>query len=440
MASEGHPEAKLLEELDLLQRPRGPPERAATPKQQQPYSCFRRWRRPLALLDDVRRRRSRCVVCLQVHQVSGLPPCMDGRALAVGWRTRGWKGELTLPAHVRGGSAAFEEIFLHYRNADVRSTLQDFTVWVSLVDAGDCDLGTFDVDLGGVAPAESSGNPKFGGKTVSLDLRGMAKGGVLKVSVYYRVIEGQIYELQKHRFDPDGHKFEGARCGCFPRLPELRPRRTRSLTVSARRMPSLRSDTGFITIENVLGNPYPTDDEEEDEDEGFITIDQKGMVRHRARSRRPPSSNSFDMAPDDDDDDGGGGRVTGAAEPFFREATDEYDMDKVEDEFLTMLEEKQEKHGQGGGGGEFEKKDVEESLSLNLNLSFDMDVDLESLVRAAEMELNKAARVWKGRRVGGAALEKEEHEELMKRWRSAGAHEAPPSKSSPPGSGFGSPI
>ena len=142
-----------------------------------------------------KRRRSRCVVCLQVHKIVSLPSSMDGRAVVVGWRTKWWKGEQTLPVHVCQGIANFEEIFLHCGNADVSSISKSVIVWVSLVDAVDCDLGTFHVDLSELAIVENS-NLEFGGKAFSFDLAGAAHGGALKLSLFCRIVEedGEVEE------------------------------------------------------------------------------------------------------------------------------------------------------------------------------------------------------------------------------------------------------
>lgn len=152
------------------------------------------WKRKLVgHVAGIRARRTRCVVCLQVHQITGMSPAMEGRGVIVGWRTKGCRGEHTRAVHVSRGAAAFDEIFLHYSRSDERAILRSFAVWVSLVDAADCDLGTFHVDLGELATVGNL-NPKFGGKTTSLVLGGIASGGTLTLSVYCRMIEEENSE------------------------------------------------------------------------------------------------------------------------------------------------------------------------------------------------------------------------------------------------------
>ncbi|KAG1361426.1 putative 4-coumarate--CoA ligase-like 5 [Cocos nucifera] len=359
----------LLEELDLLHKARNPPPEATSRR-----NVFRNWKwKVLDFLDDIRRRGSRCVVCLQVHQVGGLPSAMDGQVLVVGWKTKGCKGEHTLPVHVRQGVASFDEIFLHYCGTDVRSILRNFTIWVSLVDAADCDLGTFHVDLSELAMVENL-NSNFGGKSMSFILGGMASGGALNLSVYCRMLE----EAQ----DIVGQKQNKSKF--FACLPDLGCLRSRSVTVSARRIPSLRSERGFITIENSMEECLPTDEE----DGGFITI-EKGTVC--ALSRRPPS----DHLANTDDESGG---LEDEKPCLVMELNDEFDVQKVEDEFLRMLE---EKYWKGKDHGEVWKRRVEGNLSLSL------DLDLELLIKEAEMELTKAAQLWKSR-AGATLLEKED--------------------------------
>jgi hypothetical protein len=144
------------------------------------------------LLGALRPRRPRCVVCLQVQRVTGMPAASEGRGVVVGWRSKGGEGENTAPARVsRGGAAAFDETFLHYFSAG-GSTLRSFTVWAALVadtaTGGGGDLGVFPIDLAEAA-ADESNNPRFGGKVLSFPLGGAAAGAVLTVSVYCRVME-----------------------------------------------------------------------------------------------------------------------------------------------------------------------------------------------------------------------------------------------------------
>lgn len=144
------------------------------------------------LLGSLRPRRPRCVVCLQVQHVTGLPPAAEGRGVVVGWRSRGGEGEHTAPARVARGAAAFNEVFLQHFTVG-GATLRGFTVWAALLEAPDNngDLGAFPVDLAGVAAAEAeTSNPsKFGGKALSFPLGGAAAGAVLTVSIYCRVMD-----------------------------------------------------------------------------------------------------------------------------------------------------------------------------------------------------------------------------------------------------------
>lgn len=160
----------------------------------------------------------------------------------------------------------------------------------------------------------------------------------------------------------------------------------------------------------------PTDEE----DGGFITI-EKGTVC--ARSRRPPSDHLVNT-------DEESGELEDEKPRLVMELNDEFDVEKVEDEFLRMLE---EKYWKGKDRGEVWKRGVEGSLNLSLDLS--LDLDLDSLIKEAEMELTKAAQVWKSR-AGAALLEREEYEELLKRRGSHGNYTSGCSG----GYGFGSPI
>lgn len=170
---------------------------------------------------------------------------------------------------------------------------------------------------------------------------------------------------------------------------------------------------------------------EDDEDVGFITI-EKGTISASSRSCQPPSDN---LANTTDDDEEIGGRED--EKPcLMMDLHEDFDLEKVEDEFLTMLEDKYWKKGRELNIEPW-RKDVEESLNLSLDLSIDLDLnlDLDSLIKEAEIELAKAEQSWKSK-IGGVVLEKQEYEDLMKLW---GVRENPSSEDCFE-HGFGSPI
>uniref|UniRef100_A0ACD5ZA68 Uncharacterized protein n=1 Tax=Avena sativa TaxID=4498 RepID=A0ACD5ZA68_AVESA len=380
------------------------------------------------LLGALRPRRPRCVVCLQVQRVTGMPPAAEGRGVVVGWRSKGGEGEHTAPATVsRGGAAAFDETFLHYFSAG-GATLRSFTVWAALVAdsasgaGGGDDLGAFPVDLAEAA-ADESNNPRFGGKALSFPLGGAAAGAVLTVSVYCRVME----EQEIH--DPNGHarerknkgKGKGSYASCLPDLSCLRNRPPAAVDTSgsARRATSLRSDRGgFITIENSVaemdGGAFGRVEDDEEEVAGFITM-EKGKISSGSRRALNP-----DETYDEEEDE----------KPcLFMELSGEaagLDVEEVEDEFLAMLEDKY--------WAELARsKEIEKGLSVSLDVGLDLGLDLDSLIRDAEAELGRAEQAWKSK-VGAAIVEEEEYKELVRRW-SANANSG-----CSWGFGFGSPI
>jgi hypothetical protein len=171
------------EELNLLHMARGSPQDGGGGRGKS-WGALGQWK--CRLLGSLRPRRVRCVVCLQVQHVTGLPPAAEGRGVVVGWRSKGSEGEHTAPARVARGAAAFDEVF-----TAGGATLRGFTVWAALMDApaDNGDLGAFPVDLAAAA-AETTSNPsKFGGKALSFLLGGAAAGAVLTVSVYCRVMD-----------------------------------------------------------------------------------------------------------------------------------------------------------------------------------------------------------------------------------------------------------
>ncbi|KAM0909262.1 hypothetical protein ACQ4PT_014935 [Festuca glaucescens] len=382
------------------------------------------------LLGALRPRRPRCVVCLQVQRVTGMPPAAEGRGVVVGWRSKGGEGEHTAPAQVsRGGAAAFNETFLHYFSSG-GSMLRSFTVWAALVadmatgGGGGEDIGAFPVDLAEAA-ADESNNPRFGGKALSFPLGGAAAGAVLTVSVYCRVMEEEemIHGANGHARERK-NKGKSSYASCLPDLSCLRNRPPVAVdsSGSARRATSLRSDRGgFITIENSVAEmesgggvdgAFGRVEDDEEEGAGFITM-EKGKISSGSRRALHPDHEEEDEKP-----------------CLFMELSGEaagFDVEEVEDEFLAMLEDKY-------WAEMARSKEIEKGLSVSLDVGLDLGLDLDSLIRDAEMELGRAEQAWKSK-VGAAIVEEEEYKELVRRW-SANASNSGCSW----GFGFGSPI
>uniref|UniRef100_A0A453Q307 C2 NT-type domain-containing protein n=1 Tax=Aegilops tauschii subsp. strangulata TaxID=200361 RepID=A0A453Q307_AEGTS len=399
-----HASSSLLpEELNLLQKARCSPDdgNGVHNGGGGGRSALGQWK--CRLLDSLRPRRPRCVVCLQVQHVTGMPPAAEGRGVVVGWRSKGGEGEHTAPARVsRGGAAAFDEVFLHYFTAG-GSTLRSFTVWAALVEddparggGGGGDLGAFPVDLAEAAVAESS-HPQFGGKALSFQLGGAAAAAVLTVSVYCRVME------QEEIHGANGHarerKNKGKSLSYASCLPDLSCLRTRPPPAGApRRATSLRSERGgFITIENSVT--------EMEEEEGFITM-EKGTVSSRSR-RAALALEALAAAEEEAEDE----------KPcLFMELSSSsgeasaLEVEGVEEEFLAMLEDKY-------WAEMARSKEIEKGLSVTLDAGLDLGLDLDSLIRDAETELARAEQAWRSK-VGAAIVEEEEYKELVRRWGS----------------------
>jgi hypothetical protein len=193
-------------------------------------------------------------------------------------------------------------------------------------------------------------------------------------------------------------KGKGSYASCLPDLSCLRNRQVAAAASgSARRATSIRSDRGgFITIENSVaemdgagagGAAFRVSEDVDEESAGFITM-EKGTVS--SRSRRPlPDTVSSGSADEEDE------------KPcLFMELSEEaasvasaFDVDKVEDEFLAMLEDKYWARS----------KEIEKGLSVSLDIGLDLGLDLDSLIKDAEMELAKAEQAWKSK-VGAAIV------------------------------------
>ncbi|KAL6911248.1 hypothetical protein ACP4OV_000053 [Aristida adscensionis] len=414
-----------VEELNLLHMARASPDGGGAGGDGR--GALGQWKcRLLGSLGGLLPRRARCVVCLQVQHVAGMPAAAEGRAVVAGWRSKGGEGEHTAPARVARGAAAFDEVFLHYFAAG-GATLRGFTVWAALLDADDGDLGAFPVDLTEIAAAESS-NPKFGGRALSFPLGGAAAGAVLTVSVYCRVMEHEENHgphAGAHAREKKKNKGKGAYASCLPDLSCLRSRQVAASAAAARRATSVRSDRGgFITIENSAaaemgGGGFRVAAEEalDEEGAGFITM-EKGTISSRWR---PDAAAAAEMI--------AAGALPEDEKPcLFMELSEEaaaaaaFDVEEVEEEFLAMLEDRYWARS----------KEIEKGISMGL--------DLDALIKDAEMELAKAQQAWKSK-LGAAIVEEEEYKELVRRWS---ARETTTTTTTAAacswGFGFGSPI
>jgi hypothetical protein len=205
----------------------------------------------------------------------------------------------------------------------------------------------------------------------------------------------------------------------------------------ARRATSIRSDRGgFITIENSMaemdgggaGTAFGVaGDVDEEEGAGFITM-EKSRVSSRSSSR-PLPPNTVDEEEEEEDE-----KPCLLMELSSEEAASAADVEKVEDEFLAMLEDRYWARS----------KEIEKGLGVSLDIGLDLGLDLDSLIKDAEMELAKAEQAWKSK-VGAAIVEEEEYKELVRRWSARETSHLHHSAAAAAtgcswGFGFGSPI
>ena len=234
----------------------------------------------------------------------------------------------------------------------------------------------------------------------------------------------------------------GSYASCLPDLSCLRNRQVAAAAASgglARRATSIRSDRGgFITIENSMaemdgggaGTAFGVAAEDVDEEEGagFITM-EKSRVSSRSSSRPLPPDTVEEEEEEEEDE-----KPCLLMELSSEEAASAADVEKVEDEFLAMLEDRYWARS----------KEIEKGLGVSLDIGLDLGLDLDSLIKDAEMELAKAEQSWKSK-VGAAIVEEEEYKELVRRWsaREASHHSAAAAAAATGcswGFGFGSPI
>ena len=181
-------------------------------------------------------------------------------------------------------------------------------------------------------------------------------------------------------------KGKGPYASCLPDLSCLRNRQVAAAASgggSARRATSIRSDRGggggFITIENSMAEMdtafgVAADQDVDEEGAGFITM-EKGTVS--SRSRRPLSA----------DEEAEDEKPCLFMELSSEEASAALDVDRVEDEFLAMLEDRYWARS----------KEIEKGLGVSLDIGLDLGLDLDSLIKDAEMELAKAEQAWKSK-------------------------------------------
>ena len=162
------------------------------------------------------------------------------------------------------------------------------------------------------------------------------------------------------------------------------------------------------------------EDVDEEEGAGFITM-EKSRVSSRSSSRPLPPGTV-------DEEE----KACLLMELSSEEAASAADVEKVEDEFLAMLEDRYWARS----------KEIEKGLGVSLDIGQDLGLDLDSLIKDAEMELAKAEQAWKSK-VGAAIVEEEEYKELVRRWsaRETSHHsDAAAATGCSWGFGFGSPI
>ena len=153
------------------------------------------------------------------------------------------------------------------------------------------------------------------------------------------------------------------------------------------------------------------EDVDEEEGAGFITM-EKSRVSSRSSSRPLPPGTV-------DEEE----KACLLMELSSEAAASAADVEKVEEEFLAMLEDRYWARS----------KEIEKGQGVSL--------DLDSLIKDAEMELAKAEQAWKSK--VGAAIVEEEYKELVRRWsaREASHHSAAAAATGCSwGFGFGSPI
>jgi hypothetical protein len=203
------------------------------------------------------------------------------------------------------------------------------------------------------------------------------------------------------------NKGKGSYASCLPDLSCLRNRPSPAAAAasgSARRAASLRSDRGgFITIENSVaemegGGAFGRVEDVDEEGAGFITMEKGTISSSRSRSRRPAGED--DEAGDMEDE-----KPCLLMELAPEEAAAAFEVEKVEEEFLAMLEDKYWARS----------KEIEKGLGVSLDMGLDLGLDLDSLIKDAEMELAKAEQAWRSK-VGAAIVEEEEYMDLVRRW------------------------
>ncbi|KAF3790916.1 hypothetical protein EJ110_NYTH15645 [Nymphaea thermarum] len=365
---------KPMEEVDLLPQIRHKSEQASL------SSCFpaiakkmiRRCNwvvcfRKLAGLRNVARGdprpQTRCLVCLQVHGIRNLPQCMNGFNLRLNWRRADGKGEETGAVKVVDGSADFDEVFLQYY--DIPCNLKNFTLWVSSNEANESEMGCFEVELNGLVVNSCS---NFGGKTKHFNLLGKAEGGVLTISFNYRVFHAEVHDVKA---DACSSGFKGSTSSCFSCLPGFMKGKSHQLN----RVSSLESNFGFITIDHSKEVHQAVEDESD-----FITIEKglhslitcAGKLENDGKKENKELDNEEEVL------------KIGNLSCLTAGTEEEYEVELVEDEFLKMLE-------------------MEE------------DLDFESVMREAEVEIMKATQIW-GHRKEATDIEKDEFEDLIKKW------------------------
>lgn len=168
-------------------------------------SLWRRWKKPLKALANIKRHSYNICFFLQVHSVEGLPANFDGSSLCVLWKR---KNEVlqTRPSRVSLGVCEFGETLKYKcrvystRNVAHNSAKYEeklFLIYTSVAGSPGVDIGKHWVDFTRLLPLtldELEGEKSSGKWTTSFKLAGKAKGASLNLSFGFSVMKENLIE------------------------------------------------------------------------------------------------------------------------------------------------------------------------------------------------------------------------------------------------------
>eukprot|EP01018_Ginkgo_biloba_P004178 Gb_29391 [translate_table: standard] len=443
--------------------------------------------KPLRALSHIRHQRFLCLFSLHVHTIEGLPPTLNGFTLTTHWRRReGDVGAHTKPATVFHGVAGFEETLYHKctvygtksspdEGMKYESKYFDLSVGMGM-GAQVVDCGKYRLDLSRMLPHtidDCGVEDKCGSWATNFKLTGKAKGGILVVTLGYKILNKEFGQIGEKKPKPSTSTRATAKT-ISSNTRVMNPKSTQNFNNAVRGTESVEAASEARADHERVSNLSLDDGESMDQlsslldfkpklkyfdedDGGSLEEDVEFIVVEQGVEMGNNDGLEEDLRVD------GPGVQDSCFLGHCKGSDHMDDTDSVTGEFLSRLDigdqnpvgfgsdsdpdsprarllkqfERESVLEGGLGIGKGAEGEPSHSSALQTRFSWESDEDLElaSIVQAAETELQKATQTMRSK-TRAKMLEDAETEALMQEW---GMNERA-FRNSPPGSSSSFPL